>query len=136
MGRSIRYFAFDFERLGRTLTVALTVPLVAAGTAIVKWGADFEQSLRKVEVLVNQNRSTVARWGNEILQTMVGLGQSPNELAEGLFFAAFLWSVIYRALRLEFSFVPFHVMLAIGFGIVFFYSTFEFKSQKSLLRAN
>lgn len=88
MGRSIRYFAFDFERLGRTLTVGLTVPLVAAGAAMVKWGSDFEQSLRKVEVLVDQNRETVTKWGQEILTTMAGLGQSPNELAEGLFFAA------------------------------------------------
>ena len=88
VGRSIRYFAFDFERLGRTLSVALTLPLVAAGTAIVKWGSEFEQALKKVQVLVAQSEETVQRWGNQILTTMAGLGQSPNELAKGLFFAA------------------------------------------------
>jgi len=88
IGRQLRYFAFDFERLGRTMSIAFTLPLVAAGTAVAKWGSEFEQALKKVEVLVNQNEETVARWGNEILTTMTGLGQSPLELAEGLYFAA------------------------------------------------
>lgn len=52
-------------------------------------------------------------------------------ILEGAFFFVFLSMVIYRVVRLEFSFIPFHLMLTLGFGIVFFYSMFEFKTQKA-----
>lgn len=54
---------------------------------------------------------------------------------EGVFFFMFLSMVIYRVIREEYSFIPFHLMLSLGFGIVFFYSMFEFKSQKSAPKA-
>jgi len=52
-------------------------------------------------------------------------------ILEGIFFIVFLSMVAYRVVRLEFSFIPFHLMLSAGFGIVFFYSMFEFKTQKT-----
>jgi len=51
-------------------------------------------------------------------------------LIEGGLFLGFLSMVIYRAALGDFIFVLFHLMLALGFGIVFFYNMFEFKTQK------
>lgn len=53
-------------------------------------------------------------------------------LLEGVLFVLFLSMVVYRVVRGEYSFIPFHVMLTIGYGIVFFYSMFEFKNQRKV----
>jgi cellulose synthase/poly-beta-1,6-N-acetylglucosamine synthase-like glycosyltransferase len=57
-------------------------------------------------------------------------------ILEGLFFFVFLAMVIYRVLRGEFSFIPFHLMLTLGFGSVFFYSMSEFRTRKSTAVTN
>lgn len=87
-GSVARRLAFDLERIGRGMLIFVTLPLVAAGTAIVKWGSDFERELKKVETLVGVNEEVVQRWGARILDIAPQLGALPVDLAKGLFFAA------------------------------------------------
>lgn len=88
IGRSMRSLGYDAERLGRGLTVGITLPVVGAGIAVLRAGTQFENALKKVEVLVGVNRNVVNAWGEEILRVAPSLATLPTEMAEGLFFAA------------------------------------------------
>lgn len=87
-GQITRRLAFDFERVGWSLTTFVTLPLIAAGISAVKAGAQFEASLKKVQTLVGVNEEIVRKWGQQILDIAPKLGQLPTEMAEGLFYAA------------------------------------------------
>ena len=43
--RKMKSVGQKFEKLGKDLTKKVTLPLIALGTAAVKMGADFEQSM-------------------------------------------------------------------------------------------
>lgn len=88
IGRSMRSLGYDAERLGRGLTVGITLPIIGAGIAMVKAGGEFEEALKRTEVLVGVNRDVVDAWGKEILKIAPTLATLPTEMAEGLFFAA------------------------------------------------
>lgn len=46
-------------------------------------------------------------------------------IGEGILFLVFTFTAINRAIYMDLGMVPFHLMLAIGFGLVFFYSVAE-----------
>ena len=50
-------------------------------------------------------------------------------IAEGLLFALFAYTTINRAIYGDLGMVPFHLMLAIGYGLVFFYSVGEIRKS-------
>ena len=88
IGQRISRMSFQLERLGRGLTVGLTLPIVAAGVAMVKAGKDFESALVKVVNLVGINEEIVRRWGETILDVSGQIGVLPTEMADALFAAA------------------------------------------------
>jgi Fe2+ transport system protein B len=51
-------------------------------------------------------------------------------IAEGLLMVLFGFTAINRALYQDLGMVPFHLMLAIGYGLVFFYTLGELRGQK------
>jgi len=51
-------------------------------------------------------------------------------IGEGVMFALFAFTAINRAIYQDLGMVPFHVMLAIGYGLVFFYTLKETRSGK------
>lgn len=74
-----------FNEIGKQLSKALTVPLLAAGGATVALAKDFQSSMRKVETLVGVNRKQVDAWSTDVLKMAGTVGKSPKELADALF---------------------------------------------------
>lgn len=59
---------------GNTLTVGLTAPLVAAGTAAVNYASDTQESLNKVDVAFGNSSASVKAWSETTL-TSIGLAR-------------------------------------------------------------
>lgn len=76
----------SIKNVGKNLTQYITLPLLAAGTAVFKFGKDFETELSKVVGLVGVSQKQVDSWGTEILEMAPKLGKAPQELAEALFY--------------------------------------------------
>ena len=73
-------------KAGRTLALRLTAPIVLAGGAIAKTGADFSETLAQIEGLVGVNRSQVGAWRGDLLRLAPAVAKGPRELAKALFF--------------------------------------------------
>lgn len=59
---------------GNTLTMGLTVPLMAAGTAAVNYASDTEESINKVQVAFGDAAQSVLAWSDSTL-TSIGLAR-------------------------------------------------------------
>lgn len=53
--------------VGKSLSLKLTAPIVAAGTAAVKFASDLEESINKVEVAFGENANEVLAWSETTL---------------------------------------------------------------------
>lgn len=73
---------------GQSMTIGLTVPIVAIGTAITKTFVGFDDTMAQISALSNAAIDDVVRWREEILQLAPEVAKSPKELAEALFFLA------------------------------------------------
>lgn len=82
----VQQFGKGMTQTGRSLSIGLTVPLVAAGTAATKMAMDFEKSMSEIVGLVGVSQDQVDEWSQSILQLGPQLGKSPKELADAMFF--------------------------------------------------
>jgi TP901 family phage tail tape measure protein len=73
---------------GRTLTRNMTLPIVAAGAAATKMALDFDTAMNHVQALTGASAAQTKRWGDQILALAPKIGQSPQQLAEALYFVA------------------------------------------------
>ena len=71
---SISGVASNLNRAGNAMTVGLTVPLVAAGTAATKYASDTEEALNKVDVAFGTSAQRVRAWSENTL-TQYGLAR-------------------------------------------------------------
>jgi hypothetical protein len=60
---------------GKTMSLALTAPILAAGAASFKLGADFEQALGKMNVVFEHNSKNIEKWAQNSLRDF-GLARS------------------------------------------------------------
>ncbi|MBG95139.1 MAG: phage tail tape measure protein [Chloroflexi bacterium] len=74
------------QRIGRSLSVGLSLPLAAAGGASVKLATDFDRSMTKIETLVGRSKSQVDAWREDLVAMGPALGKTPQELSDALFF--------------------------------------------------
>lgn len=74
--------------LGKSMTLKLTTPILAAAGASFKLGADFEQSLGKMEVVFEHNSRSVEKWAQNSLRDF-GLAKSTAIEMAGDFGALF-----------------------------------------------
>lgn len=88
MQRRLGNFASGAHRIGSAMTRYVTLPIVAAGAASVKFYMSFQSSMTKIRSLVGASRSQVAKWSREILELAKRLPIAPQDLAEGLYFVA------------------------------------------------
>lgn len=56
-------------------------------------------------------------------------------IGEGILFLLFAFTAVYRAVYGDLGMVPFHLMLATGFGLVFFYTLSELRPPKMIREA-
>lgn len=76
----------QMQRVGRGMTMGLTLPIVAAGTASVKMALDFEASMSKIRTLVGASDKQMKQYQTAVLKMAKTVGQSPKELSEALYF--------------------------------------------------
>ena len=69
---------------GKTMSVGITVPLAAAGTAAVNAASDFDENLNKVDVAFGKNAQSVKEWANTAI-TQFGLSKNQALQATSLF---------------------------------------------------
>lgn len=74
------------EKVGRDLSLRLTVPIVAAGTAIVKTSSDFQTAMQQIVGLVGVSQDQVNTWKEDILSLSKETAKSPIELAQAMYF--------------------------------------------------
>ena len=62
-------------QVGKSLSIKLTAPILAAGAASFKLGADFEQALGKMNVVFEDNSRNIEKWAQNSLKDF-GLARS------------------------------------------------------------
>ena len=72
--------------VGKSMSMSITAPLVAAGTAAFNLHKGFEASMAKITGLVGVASDQVKEWSSDILKLAPQLGKAPKELADALFF--------------------------------------------------
>ena len=72
------------ESVGRDLSVKFTAPILAAGFAAAKLGADFDTEMTKIVTLVGIAEEQVDAWREALVRMSGEVGRGPNELARAL----------------------------------------------------
>ena len=62
-------------QIGKSMSIAFTAPILAAGAASFKLGADFEQALGKMNVVFERNSKNIEKWAQNSLRDF-GLARS------------------------------------------------------------
>ena len=78
--KSVRSAGEAMQKVGKTLSMAVTAPLVAAGAAAIKMSADYENAMAKVATLTG--KSALPELAEGILELSNATGIAANELAE------------------------------------------------------
>lgn len=77
-----------FGAAGATLTASITTPIVGAGTKIVKFGADYEASMSKVQALSRASASDLAQLEAKAREMGKQTSYTAKEAADGLGYMA------------------------------------------------
>lgn len=85
LGRNLQQIGAGFSQVGRTLSLGVTLPLVAAAAAITKLGSDFESEMTKIITLVGLTEKQVDSMSTSVLALAKTTGVGPGELAKALF---------------------------------------------------
>ncbi len=86
MQRKLTKFSRQTQKLGRSITRNFSIPFALAGAGAVKMVADFDTSMTKLNTLVGISEGEIEKFKESVLALSGEVAQSPNELAEGLFF--------------------------------------------------
>ena len=84
--RTLNDYARHAEKVGKRMTLALTVPLVGFAAGAVKAAASFEASMTKIESLVGRSKAEVAGLSETVKALAAETGQPLGKLAEAMFF--------------------------------------------------
>ena len=85
IGRQLQTIGQGFTQVGRTLSIGLTLPLIAAAGAAVKFGSDFSREMTKIVTLVGLTEERVRGMSKEVLALAKTTAVGPAELARALF---------------------------------------------------
>lgn len=83
-GDKLKTAGTKIRDVGNSMTMHLTVPLVAVGTAAVKAASDYEENLNKVDVAFGKNADVVKDWAKTATESF-GLSESHALEATALF---------------------------------------------------
>lgn len=85
---SLSMMAQKMRTFGYLASVTLTAPILMAGKSSIKAASDFEFSMQKIVGLAGVAQATVNEWSKAVLKMGPELAQSPQALAEALYFIA------------------------------------------------
>lgn len=83
-GDKLKTAGTKIRDVGNSMTMHLTLPLVAVGTAAVKAASDYEENLNKVDVAFGKNADVVKDWAKTATESF-GLSESHALEATALF---------------------------------------------------
>lgn len=83
--RELQRSARKFNQIGNNLSVALSLPLAAAGAAAFKFATDFEESFLKLNTLVGISEDSLTGFEKALTELSGPLGKSKTELSDALF---------------------------------------------------
>jgi TP901 family phage tail tape measure protein len=86
--KRIQKFGNDVAKVGRTLTIGLTLPILAMGGAALKSTADFEQSMLKVGSVSGATGETLQKLERQARDLGASTQFSAGEAAQGMFYLA------------------------------------------------
>lgn len=70
---------------GQSMTLGISLPVAAAGAAVLKFASDFETGMTHVETLAGTARAEVDQMRGAVLKLSEQTGQGPEELAHALY---------------------------------------------------
>lgn len=73
-------------KIGRTMMMHLSLPMLATGGMAVKMAGDFDTSMRRIEGLVGIAREQIEAWEPAIHEMAIATGRSAKEAGDALFF--------------------------------------------------
>src|SRR3990167_3416463 len=71
---------------GAKLTAGLTVPLIGAGAAVIKFGLDFEKQMTNIATLTNIPKESIGELRESIFEISKATAKSPEELGAAAYF--------------------------------------------------
>lgn len=83
---SLRRAGQSMRAAGYELTTAVTLPVIAAGSAIVNTGRDFDNSIRRIAGLTGVAKGEIDQMRDSVFALAKEVGRSPVELANALYF--------------------------------------------------
>jgi TP901 family phage tail tape measure protein len=84
--KKMQGFSDRAARVGKSMTMGVTAPIVAAGGAAFKMASDFERSMTQIQSLVGRSASEVQKLEKDVLALSGKTARAPQELAEAMFF--------------------------------------------------
>jgi TP901 family phage tail tape measure protein len=85
LGDRLKAVGTEMSRVGKGMTIGVTLPLAAVGAAAVKASVDFESSMSKIVGLVGIASDEVKAMQEDVLALSGETAKSPVELADALF---------------------------------------------------
>lgn len=82
VGQKMQEVGTKFTEVGSTLTKYITTPLLAAGTAFVKWSSDFTDGMAKIYTIADETKKPMAEMRQELIDLSNQSGYSLEDLAE------------------------------------------------------
>lgn len=74
-----------FSKVGKRMTLALTVPIAGLAVTSAKFFTDFDEGMRNVNTIAKQSEAQFAATSQKVLDMSVALGRSPKDMANALF---------------------------------------------------
>lgn len=84
VGESVSEMGSKIKSVGTTLTKYVTTPILAAGTAAVKFASDYTENINKVDVAFEDSADTVKEWAKTATENF-GLSENAALEAAALF---------------------------------------------------
>lgn len=82
VGESMQKWGDAMTQVGEKLTMYITAPLTAAGTAFVKWASDFTDGMAKIYTIADEGKKPMSEMREELIQLSNQSGYSLEDLAE------------------------------------------------------
>jgi TP901 family phage tail tape measure protein len=85
-GQKLESFGKSATRVGKQMTMRMTLPMAGAGAAAFKMASDFEASMTQIQSLVGLSADSVQGFEKDVLSLSGQTARAPKELADAMFF--------------------------------------------------
>ena len=85
-GQKLDAFGKSAMRVGRQMSMKVTLPMAGAGAAAFKMASDFEASMTQIQSLVGLSAESVHGFEQDVLSLAGETARAPKELADAMFF--------------------------------------------------